>query len=108
MATISAWAVGSLVFVTWLFPVAIIWPSFTMTTPKGPPRLLFMLSAEMRMASLMNSFSCFMFIFLDVLNIDYGVMVSLFGLKKIIEVASEDFVIFCGVGNISGLVKEVA
>lgn len=37
MAVISAWAVGSLDEVTWLAPVATMWPSRTMTAPKGPP-----------------------------------------------------------------------
>src|ERR1035441_5994982 len=37
MATISAWAVGSLARVTWLVPVEITIPSFTTSAANGPP-----------------------------------------------------------------------
>ena len=37
MATISAWAVGSLVRVTWLAPVAMTIPSLTTRAANGPP-----------------------------------------------------------------------
>src|ERR1035437_1573265 len=37
MATISAWAVGSLARTTWLTPVATTFPSFTTSAANGPP-----------------------------------------------------------------------
>src|ERR1700674_1093501 len=39
MAATSAWALGSLVEVTWFHPSAMIFPSRTITAPNGPPLL---------------------------------------------------------------------
>ena len=54
MAVTSACAVGSLEAVTWLAPVAMTLPSFTMTAPNGPPRPLVTLVVARSMACCMN------------------------------------------------------
>src|SRR5258708_1404374 len=55
MATISAWAVGSLAEVTQFHPSARIAPSLTITAPKGPPAPASIFSRDRAMARRMNS-----------------------------------------------------
>ena len=54
IATISAWAVGSQVDVTWLLPRPTTAPARTTTQPKGPPRPERTPSTERRIASLIK------------------------------------------------------
>src|SRR5690554_3058581 len=56
MATISAWAVGSLVLDTLLHPFPTTCPSFTMMQPKGPPFPAFIPSRERSMAIFIYDF----------------------------------------------------
>src|SRR5215469_5149016 len=50
IATISAWAVGSFVEVTWFQPLAMIVPWRAMMAPNGPPSPAAIFSAESAMA----------------------------------------------------------
>src|SRR5882672_4496750 len=54
MATISAWAVGSLAVVTAFHPRLIIRPSLTTSAPNGPPLPSRIFSTERRIASCMK------------------------------------------------------
>lgn len=60
MATTSACAVGSLVDVTLFTPLAITFPSFTITAPKGPPFPFSTFAIERRMAFFMNLAASFL------------------------------------------------
>src|SRR5213080_1759308 len=55
IATISAWAVGSLPAVTWFQPSAMIRPSRTITAPNGPVPSCRIFSSDSAIARCMNS-----------------------------------------------------
>ena len=57
IADTSAWAVGSLLAVTLLAPVAMTSPSLTITAPKGPPPFL-TFSTEISIAICIKCLSC--------------------------------------------------
>src|SRR6478672_11638426 len=62
MATTSACAVGSLLEVTLLAPLAMISPFLTMTAPKGPPLQVLILVKDKAIASRINASCCSVFI----------------------------------------------